>query len=186
MVIIMVNESYSEYRFGGLNNADPRARGGTTRAGNRQGGGASNINKVRQERAALMKLKRNEQNRDRKELEASNSNNNSSSTGRLDLGLFVYAGSFTPNLQSLKNLRTIIQNKVLENISKEFKIGSLSYKLIEVVGRTARFKKLFSLTSEYGLSHNMRTTLPANTIFDFRIRISDGTDSKTGLISFFV
>ena len=181
----MVNESYSEYRFGGLNNADPMGQGGTTRAGNRQGG-ASNINKVRQERAAKMRLKKNEQNRERKELEASNSNNNSSSTGRLDLGLFVYAGSFTPNLQSLKNLRTIIQNKILDNISKEFKVGSLSYKLIEVVGRNARFKKLFSVTSEYGLSFNRRIDLPDNTVFDFRIKISDGETSKTGIITFFV
>ena len=53
----MVNESYSEYRFGGLNNADPMGQGGTTRAGNRQGG-ASNINKVRQERAAKIILKK--------------------------------------------------------------------------------------------------------------------------------
>tara|TARA_R110002096_G_scaffold393812_3_gene588896 strand:- start:9504 stop:12044 length:2541 start_codon:yes stop_codon:yes gene_type:complete len=182
----MVNDSYSEYRFGGLNNADPRAGKGTMRAGNRANSGRSNIARARQERINRMKIKKSVENLKKKELNESNSNNNSSSTGRLDLGLFVYAGSFTPSVQSLKNLRTIIAKKVLENISKDIKIGSLSYKLIEVVGRDARFKKLFSVTSEYGLSYNRRVNLPQNTVFDFRIKISDGTTSKTGIITFFV
>ena len=175
----MVNSSYSEYsKFGGLNNVDPMAGGG--------GPVTTDPAQVRKNRIKRMKNKEAEKkaNKNRREV----NDDDSTVDQKLSLGLFVYSGKFelSDRAQSLKNLSTIIEKKVLENMSKTIKIGSLSYKLIEVVGRTARFKKLFSLTSEYGLSHNMRTTLPANTIFDFRIRISDGTDSKTGLISFFV
>ena len=175
----MVNSSYSEYsKFGGINNVDPMAGGG--------GPVTTDPVQIRKNRIKRMKNKEAEKQANKERRDKSDDNSNVDQ--KLSLGLFLYSGKFERGrmAQSLKNLSTIISNKVLENISKSVKIGSLSYKLVEVVGRDARFKKLFSITSEYGLSHNTRTSLPGNTVFDFRIRISDGTDSKTGLISFFV
>ena len=179
----MVNQSFSEYRFGGQNNADPRA----ARRGAGGGGGGGTLAQVREERKKLMDLKRQNDQRRRKELEASNSNGGEAAAGdQLALGLFVFSGKMPPGAASLKNLSTIITNKVLENSGKSIKIGQLDYKLIEVIGRDARFKKLFSITSEYGLSFNRRQELPSNTVFDFRIKISDGKVSKSGIVTFFV
>ena len=177
----MVNQSFSEYRFGGQNNADPRA---ARRAG---GGAGGTLTQVRQERRERMDRMRQNQNRRRQELEASNSNSGGESAdGQLALGLFVFSGQMAQGARSFKNLSTIITNKVLENSGKSVKVGRLEYKLVEVIGRDARFKKLFSVTSEYGLSFNRRQELPSNTVFDFRIKISDGKVSKSGIITFFV
>ena len=183
----MVNSSYSEYsKWGGLNNVDPMAGGSrrAVRAPNRAGA-TTNLETIRQERSEIQRQRKINTNRNRKRLKANNSKKNIP-TPKLSLGMFVYSGQFSPSSQSLKNMSTIIKDKVLENLSKTAKIGSLTYKLIEVVGRDVRFKKLFSVTSEYGLSFNKRQNLPANTVFDYRFRVSDGTNSSTGLITYFL
>ena len=113
---------------------------------------------------------------------------NNQRVGIATLGLFMATGKLQKNDQAVKDLQKIIGSDQFKNGLKDktTTIGSLTYKLIEIVGKSDKLKKLFSVSSEYGVVYDRRQALPDNTIFDFKFRITDsGGDSKVGIFTLF-
>jgi len=101
----------------------------------------------------------------------------------MSLGLFVYV----TELSSIESIGDILSQATVrsQTLQKTTTTGSLTYKLVEVKARDARFGEIYSITSEYSLSKKKKK-MPPNTVYDFKIKISKGGVTKAGIISFFL
>ena len=166
----------------GLNNAEPTlGRGQIFKAGALQkkrvsAAATARANRVRAQKERVARAKAAE-----KQL---NKNENSSSVSRdMSLGLFV----FSSELPSIEQIGSIITNLTAKpnKLKKNTTIGSLKYTLVELKARNARFREVYSITEEYKLSYNRRQEIKESTTYDFKIKITQGDVTKTGVISFF-
>lgn len=185
--------NYEPVQPPGLSNARPRVPNASGVIKVRRGGrgasaaGSSSAANRAARIARMKKLRENEEKR-KKNLEKSNSNVENEPVGTATLGLFMATSRLKESDQAVKDLKTIIGMDQFKNMikNKTTKVGSLNYKLIEIVGKNDKLKKLFSISSEYGVVYNRRQNIPSNTIFDFKFRITDDDgDVKAGIFTLF-
>ena len=187
----MANGNNRPERVGppGMSNRAPSgAAPSLTRVGRGRGGPAGStgtgINENRRRRIEAARARATAAREDEEELKKNASEENTR-IGSMGLGLFLFSAQLKETDAATRALGKIIQERVNEQFGRETTMGGMKYKIVELVGRNARFKELFSLTEEYGVSYDTRGNLPKNTIFDLKIKISKGEESKYGVVTFF-
>ena len=101
----------------------------------------------------------------------------------MSLGLFMFSSEL-PSIEQIGNIITEVTAKP-KQLKKTTKIGPLTYTLVEMKARDARFREVYSITQEYKLSYNKRKEIKESTIYDFKIKITQGDVTRIGVISFF-
>lgn len=173
----------------GLSNKDPGAGLQLRTVGRRRGrgraSGASNLAAERKRRIEAARARREEEERQQKELEKNNNVTNTN-VNVMNLGLYTMTTQIQTGSQIERAFANLIGNKVVSDFSKETKLGNLNYKILEFVGRDKKFKKMFSITREYGLKYDWKEKeLPKNSIFEFKIRVTGNGQSALGMVTVF-
>jgi len=166
----------------GLDDAEPTmGRGQVFRTGTRQKKRGDVRLNARAERVRQMKEKTAVAKAAKEKL---NKNENSPSAKRdMRLGLFVFSTEL-PSIGQIGNIITEVTTKP-KQLKKTTKIGPLTYTLVEMKARDARFREVYSITQEYKLSYNRRKEIKESTTYDFKIKITQGDVTRIGVISFF-
>lgn len=170
----------------GLSNKDPGA-GMAMRAvgrGRSRKATGSTLANNRRKRIERLRAKQAEEAARKKELEK-DATEKDESAGTMGLGLFLFSSQVDEKDPAGKAMGKLIQETADNGFGKKTTMVGREYKLVEMVGRNARLKELFSLTEEYGLVWDYRGELPQNTVFDFKIKITDGDESRFGVVTLF-